>query len=240
MFSFLTLIAGEIKVAVAANVSYAIEPLKEIFAKSHPHTKVTILLGSSGKLTAQISNGAPFDLFLSANMKYPRALYTKQLAMTKPVVYAEGALAMLSTKARDFKKGLSLITDTKVKRIAIANPKTAPYGEATMEVFNKTGLFYLIKPKLIYAESIAQTVQYTMVAADIGFIAAASLHSNKMKHFKKDQHYHLVDTALYTPIEQGIVLLSHARDNSEARTFYDFILSDSAKSVFEKYGYLVR
>ena len=132
-----TLSAGEITIAVAANVSYAIDELKVAFAKSHPNTKVRVILGGSGKLTAQIKNGAPYGLFMSADMRYPQALYDEKIATTKPIVYAEGALAYLSVKKLDFSKGMALLKSDAIEKIAIANPKTAPYGKATEEACNK-------------------------------------------------------------------------------------------------------
>ena len=100
-------VAGTIQIAVAANVSYAIEDLTQTFNEEHPETKVQVILGSSGKLTAQIKHAAPYQLFMSANMIYPEALYRQKMAVTKPVVYAEGALAYLSVKSYDLSKGLA-------------------------------------------------------------------------------------------------------------------------------------
>ena len=114
IFSIFTLNAGTINIAVAANVSYAIEDLKKEFKKEFPDTKINVILGSSGKLTAQITNGAPYMLFMSANMKYPAALYKNKIAITKPIVYAEGTLVMLSLKKQDFSKGLNLLLDEKI------------------------------------------------------------------------------------------------------------------------------
>ena len=102
LLSLATLHAGEIKIAVAANVSYAMEPLKQAFNALHPDTKIEVILGSSGKLTAQIKNGAPYTLFMSANMKYPETLYDENLTVTEPVVYAQGVLAYLSVKPQEF------------------------------------------------------------------------------------------------------------------------------------------
>ena len=234
-----TLFAETITIAVAANVSYAMDELKVEFVKTHPNIKVRIALGSSGKLTAQIKNGAPYGLFMSANMKYPQALYEDKLALTKPVVYAEGALAFLSLKKRDFSKGIRLLKESSIKRIAVANPKTAPYGIATKEALENAGIYDEVKPKFVYGESISQTVSYAVTAAEIGIIAKSSLYSSKMKHFKEGVHWSSVDTSLYTPIQQGIVLLKGAEQIESYRAFYDFILSKKAKTIFLKYGYTI-
>ncbi len=235
-----SLTAGEITIAVAANVSYAIDDLKAEFAKSHPDTQVRIILGSSGKLTAQIKNGAPYGLFMSANMAYPEALYRDKLALTQPTVYAEGTLACFSAKPTDFSEGITLLTHQTIKKIAIANPKTAPYGKAAVEALRHAGIYDTVKPKLIYAESISQTVAYSVTAADIGLIAASSLYSPNMRHYREAANWILVDPELYTPIKQGIVLLKKGADEKAYHDFYDFILSKDAGRIFKRYGYRVK
>lgn len=234
-----SLSAGKITIAAAANVSYAIEELKAEFVKAHPQISVAVTLGSSGKLAAQIKNGAPYGLFLSANMKYPRALYNDKLAVSEPVVYAQGGLAYLSVQERDFSKGMALLEDARVTRIAVANPKTAPYGKAAVEAMKSAGVYERIKSKLVYAESISQTVSYTVTAAQIGLIAKSSLYSPHMAEYKEDVNWASVDPALYTPIKQGVVLLQYGKDNAEYQAFYDFILSAHAKKILKRYGYSV-
>ncbi len=231
------LYAQTLTVALAANVSYAIDELKIAFYKKYPDTKLRIIIGGSGKLKAQIQHGAPYDIFMAANMRYPEALYKQKIAITKPLVYAQGALAILSQKPRDFTQGIKIVTNAKIKRIAIANPRTAPYGKAAQEALKRAKLYKKVAPKLIFAESVAQTVTYAMTAADLGFIAKSALYSAKMQHFKKGTHWIEVDTKLYTPIDQGIVLLKHGTNNQAAKNFYNFILSKKAKSIFKKYGY---
>jgi molybdate transport system substrate-binding protein len=231
------LYAKTVTIALAANVSYAMDELKSSFYKNNPDTKLRIIIGGSGKLTAQIKNGAPYDIFMSANMLYPEALYKEKIAITKPKIYAKGALAILSQKRVDFSKGIEIVNDPNIRRIAIANPKTAPYGKATVEALKNAKLYKKIKSKLIYGESIAQTVTYTMRAADLGFIAKSALFSPKMARFKAGKNYIEVDAKLYTPISQGIVILKQARKNKEAEKFYNFILSPQAKQIFKKYGY---
>ncbi|WP_457749882.1 molybdate ABC transporter substrate-binding protein [Sulfurimonas sp.] len=239
-FLSLTLYAKNINIAVAANVSYAIPELISAFHQQNPDIKVQTTLGSSGKLTAQIQNGAPYDILLSANMKYPQALYKKALALTKPLVYAQGSLAILSTQKRDFHQGINIVTNKDIKRIAIANPNTAPYGKASRQALQNAGLYTAVKSKLIYAESASQTVAFTITAADLGFVAKSTLFSPKMKQYKEGIHYTDVNPKLYTPIKQGIVLLKHATNNAEAEAFYKFILSKNAKNIFKKYGYQVQ
>jgi len=232
--------AQTITVAVAANVSYAMEKLKKEFLKTHKDTKLRIIIGGSGKLTAQIKHGAPYDIFLSANMKYPNSLYKDKVAITKPVVYAQGSLAFLSKSKKDFSKGIELLTDSSIRLIAVANPKTAPYGKAAIEAIKNYGIYDDIKKKFIYGESISQTLSYTVSAADIGIVSKSALFSCKMEKFKKGINWVEVDSKLYTPIEQGIVILKHAKDNNGVREFYNFMLSDDAKKILTHYGYIVR
>jgi molybdate transport system substrate-binding protein len=237
--SLMSLNAGEIKVAVAANVSYAIDDLKKAFNALYPDTKVQVTLGSSGKLTAQIKNGAPYQLFMAANMKYPEALYKDGIAVTRPLVYAQGSLAYLSSKQQDFTKGIVLTKDATISKIAVANPKTAPYGKAAVEAMKNGGVLGEVEKKFVYAESISQTVSYAVTAADIGFIAKSSLYSPKMAHFKEGVNWSDVDPALYTPINQGIVVLKNGEKSSEVAAFYTFMLSAKAKEILQGYGYLV-
>jgi len=229
--------AGKINVAIAANVSYAINELKEEFSKLYPDIKVDVTLGGTGKLVAQIKHNAPYDMLLSANMDYPKALYESGEAITRPLVYAEGSLVYLSKKERDFSKVLELLKSDEIKRIAVANPKTAPYGKATFEALEKAGVLEQVKPKFVYAESISQTVTYAMKAADIGFIAKSTLFAPKMKKFKEQKNWVDVDPKLYTPISQGVVILKRGEGNAEVSAFYAFLFFKRAKAIFEKYGY---
>lgn len=234
-----SLFAGTISIAVAANVSYAIQTLKNEFNKTYPEIKVRVTLGSSGKLTAQIKNGAPYQLFMSANMKYPQALYSDKIAITKPLVYAQGSLAYLSNKPQNFSQGISIVKHKNIKKIAIANPKTAPYGIATIEALKNAGVYESIKDKFVYGESISQTVSYAVTAADMGFIAKSSLYSSQMSRYKEGVNWSSVNSELYTPISQGIVILENGEKNSEVTAFYDFIFSDKARKILYNFGYLL-
>jgi len=218
-----------IKIAVAANVSYAIKPLIKEFNKTN-NTKVKVILGSSGKLTAQIKNGAPYDVFLSANIKYPDFLYKNNMTIKKPVVYTQGTLALFSAKKRNL-QDLSIINN--MRKIAIANPKTAPYGKAAYESITNAKLLDKNIKKLVYAENISQAVQFVIAAADVGFIAKSSLYSPKMNKYKKGENYIDVDKKLYKPINQAIALLNNKKSSL---AFYEFILSSKAKKILKEYG----
>ena len=233
------LLAGNINIAVAANVSYAIDDLIKEFNKQNPETKVLVTLGSSGKLTAQIKNGAPYQIFMAANMKYPKILDNDGLSLTKPVIYAQGSLAILSSNKQDFQKGIDIVGEKDIEKIAIANPKTAPYGKATVEALKNAKWYDSVKKKFVYAESISQTVSYSITAAQIGFIAKSSLYSDKMKKYQEGINWTDVDPKLYTPINQGIIILKNGKDNKEVKAFYEFILSEKAKKIFKGFGYLV-
>ena len=233
-----SLYASTISIAVAANVSYASSELIKEFHKEYPHTKVRIILGSSGKLTAQIKNGAPYQLFMSADMKYPHLLYREKIAISEPITYANGLLAFLSTKKRDFSLGMQLLEKDSIKKIAIANPKTAPYGKATLEAFNTSGIYTKIKDKLVFAQSASAVVSYAISAADIGIVPKSTLFSDKMKNYKKGVNWVEVDRTLYSPIKQGIVILEKGKDSQEVLNFYKFILSNKAKKIFKEFGYI--
>lgn len=236
----LSLNAKNITVAVAANVSYAINDLITEFNIKNPMTKIDVVLGSSGKLTAQITYGAPYDLFLSANMIYPNNLYKNNYAITKTKIYAKGSLAYFSTKNIDFSKSMKkLLEDKSIKQIAIANPKTAPYGIASFEALKNAKVFESIKSKFVYGESISQTISYSVSATDVGIIAKSSLFSDKMSQYKENINWKEINSNLYTPIEQGIVILKNGKNKEEVKSFYNFIFSKKAKDIFRKYGYLI-
>ena len=229
--------AGTIRIAVAANVSYAIPKLVQTFTRTHSDTKVQVTLGGTGKLVAQVRHGAPYDLLMAADMAYPQALYNEGLATDKPRIYARGALALLSMEERDFSRGLEILTSPTIHTIAIANPKTAPYGKASFEVLRKAGLLEKLRPKFVYGESISQTVAHTVTAADSGFIARSSLYSPRMTQYKEGKQWIAVDPKLYTPIDQGMVILSTAKANAEVRSWYDYMLSPEAGKILQAYGY---
>ncbi len=220
------LAADSVFVAAAANMSYALDALKEAFKKQYPNIEVKSTIASSGKLALQITRGAPYDIYLSANMEYPAKLYEQGFALTRPLVYAKGKLVFFSKSAK-------LKDIAKLSTIAIANPKTAPYGKAALEVLQKLHIPNVEK-KLLYGESVAQATSYALHGAQGAFIAASALYSKNMRRLAKFAHP--VDPKLYTPIEQGVVLL---KNSEAARAFFVFLLSKDAAKILEEYGYIV-
>ncbi|RTZ67172.1 MAG: molybdate ABC transporter substrate-binding protein, partial [Aquificaceae bacterium] len=167
-----------------------------------------------------------------------RKLYEHGVAINKPEIYAKGMLALFTSKDYNLTKGLNILLDQDVKKIAVANAKTAPYGVITKEALINAKLYKKIEDKLIYGESIGQTLTFTLKAADIGIVAKTNLYSKELSGFKKGKNWIDLDSNLYTPTKQGIVIIKRATNLKEARLFYNYILSKPAKEIFKKYGYL--
>lgn len=226
--------AQDLKVAVAANLQGAIKVLGEDFAKK---TKINIqpIIGASGNLTNQIKNGAPFDIFLSADMSFPEELEKSGFTTSKPMVYALGSLIICSNQNLDLNHWEQLLQSNSIKKIAVANPATAPYGKAAKEVLERKNLMQKIQSKLVYGESISQVNTYISTGVvEVGFTTEALISdvANKQKLYWKK-----INTADYQPIEQGMVILKHAANNPQARQFFKYMQSASAKNILKKYGY---
>ena len=222
-------------IATAANVQFAMEEIIQTF-ESKTNIDCEMVVSSSGKLTAQIQRGAPFDVFISANMKYPNTLFEKGFGLEQPEIYCYGKLVLWTMKEIE-NFSIEKLKNETVKRIAIANPKIAPYGEAAINVINHFNFFEEIKSKLVYGESISQTNQFILTqAADMGFTAKSVVLSPKMKERGK---WLELPVASYQPIEQGVVVIK--KDDKakmeNAKQFYQFLFSKKAKTIFDKYGY---
>jgi len=229
-------IAGEITVAGAANVQFTLEDLKAEFTKE-TGIQVKTVIGASGKLTAQIENGAPLDVFLSADMKYPSKLYNDGYSSQAPKIYAFGTLVLWTMKDLDLSKGVNVLAGRDIQKIAIADPLLAPYGRQAMNVLKFYKVYAQVQKKLVLGESISQTNQFiTTGAADLGFTAKSVVLSRNMKGKGK---WVEVDPLSYEPIAQGVIVLKHAEQGNakEAQAFYNFLLSGPAKEIFKKYGY---
>lgn len=228
--------AQEFIVAAAANVQFAMEEIKQTFEEKSG-IQLKIITNSSGKLTAQISNGAPFDVFLSADMKYPESLFASGHADSLPKIYAYGALVLWTMKDFDLTEGVSILTKEQIQKIAIADPRNAPYGKAAEEVLNFYHLYEKVESKLVFGRSISQANQYIVSgAAEAGFSAKSVVLSPEMKGRGK---WIEIDPAAYTPIAQGAIILKYGKENhpEAARAFFNFLFSEAAGAILQNYGY---
>ncbi len=231
--------APVLTVAAASNVKFALEEINAAFTAAHG-AEVKGVYNSSGKLASQIRNGAPFDVFVSADMAFPDSLRAWGQAEGAAKPYALGLLVLWTTRADlDPAAGLPLLAGARVKKVAVPDPALAPYGREAMAALAKSGLEAAVKPKLVYAQNIGQAGQFVVTgAADIGFNAKSVVLAPDLKAKGK---WAEVDRAAYHPIAQGAVLLRYGRDNNPgmARKFLDFLYSDAARGIFARYGYLL-
>ncbi len=220
-------------IATSANVQFAMEELVDTFTLQ-TGIDCEIVLGSSGKLTAQIMQGAPYDIFVSANMIYPNTLFDHGFSIDPPRIYAYGSLVLWSVKD-NLKLNIDDLDSTIYSNIAIPNPKTAPYGTAAIQALTFLGLYDQVKPKLVYGESISQTNQFIISqTVDAGFSAKSVVLSPNIK-----DRGTWIDVPIdsYKPIEQGVVVLQKGTIKPKAQQFYEFLFSSSGMRILEKYGY---
>ena len=224
----------KLTIATSANLQFAMKELVDNFTEISS-IPCEIVVGSSGKLTAQISAGAPYDVFVSANMLYPTRLFENELTTAPPKIYAQGKL-VLWTMQEQIELTLDNLENEKIKHIALANPKTAPYGKAAVEYLLITDLFGKIESKIVYGESIAQVNQFVnSQVVDMGFTAKSVVLSPQMKG---KGSWMEIPEELYTPIAQGIVLLKNeAGKETQAQQFSDFLFSAQGEKILEDFGY---
>lgn len=220
--------------AVAANFTATMEKLTPLFAQQTGHT-VRASYGSTGKLYAQIRHGAPFDVFLAADQARPERLEQEGdgVAATR-FTYARGRLVLWSREDKIFSDPESFLASTSGPRIAIGNPRTAPYGMAAMEVLDHLTLSETVRPRLVSGDSIAQTFQFVATGnAGAGFVALAQVRAWN----QTGGTAWLVPESLHSPIIQQAQLLTHGEDNAAAAAFLAFLKSKEARAIIEKDGY---
>jgi molybdate transport system substrate-binding protein len=222
----------ELTVAAAADLTGAFDEIaKELLAAKN--IKVVFNYGSSGMLARQIENGAPIDLFASANVDFVTQLEQKGLIVpdTKKL-YARGRITLWTLKDSPLQiEKITDLTRPEVKRVAIANPEHAPYGMAARQALERTGVWEAVKPKLVYGENIRQTLQYAQTGNVEVAIVALSLS------MQSDGHWVLVPEELHRPLDQGLAVIKGAKDERAARDFVDFILGPQGQAIMKKYGF---
>lgn len=224
--------ADEITVAAAADLTPAFEELGREFQSANK-TKVVFVFGSTGMLTRQIENGAPFDLFAAANVSYIDELDQKGLIIPdSKTIYARGRITLWTTQESPIRlQGIADLARPEVQRIAIANPDHAPYGLAAKQALQSAGVWDRVQPKLVYADNIRQTLQYAQTGNVEVAIVALSLS------VQSNGRWSLIPEELHQPIDQALAIVKTTQKEQAARAFAAFVNSPQGKAVMKKYGF---
>jgi len=222
--------------AAAADLKFALDDLTNQFHGKYP--KIHVTYGSSGNFFAQLQSGAPFDVFFSADMAYPRKLAEAGLAADDVFLYAIGRIVVWVPKVSSLdvnKLGIKALLEPLARKIAVANPEHAPYGRAAVAAMKALNLYGQVASRLVYGENIAQTAQFVQSGtADVGILALSLAVAPRMREAGR---FWQVPLDAYPRIEQGGVILKSSRDLEMARAFRDFVLGDRGREVLERYGF---
>src|SRR5215469_4495304 len=230
----------EITVAAAADLQFAMQDIADQFQKE-TGKKVKLIFGSSGNFFQQIQNGAPFDMFFSADLSYPKKLEAAGLTVPGSYYqYAKGRIVIWVPKdsALDVSSGLKSLLNPNIKKIAVANPQHAPYGQAAVAAMQKEGIYDKVKDKFVLGENISQTASFVVSgSADVGIVALSLAVSPNMKDKGR---YVEVPAGDYPPIQQACVILSSSKNKDTARQFLEFIKTASVTDTLKRYGFDVQ
>jgi molybdate transport system substrate-binding protein len=224
--------SSQINIAAAANLTDAFAELGKQFT-AETGIRVTYSFGATADLSRQIENGAPFDVFASADVEHIEQLNSKSLLTAGTnKVYARGRLVLWIPPASSLKLSrIEEITRPEVERIAIAKPDLAPYGRATVEALRALNLWQQVEPKIIYGQNVAQTKQYASTGnAEVAFIPLALVKPNEGQAIEVDEHLH-------QPIDQAIAIIKDSHKQEAAQRFVNFVLSPEGQAILERYGY---
>jgi molybdate transport system substrate-binding protein len=228
----------ELAVAAAADLRFALDDLANGFAEKFPATKINITYGSSGNFFAQLQNGAPFGLFFSADIEYPRKLAAKGLGADDVFLYAIGRIVVWVPNNSPVpldKLGIKSLLDPSIHKIAVANPEHAPYGRAAVAALKALNIYDQVASRLVYGDNIAQTAQFVQSgAADAGVLA---LSLAVVPQMRDSGRFWPVPLDAYSRMEQGGIILKSTENLETARAFRDFVLGEHGREVLEKYGF---
>ncbi len=233
--------AKEVRVAAASDLKFAMEDIAYAFEREHSNIRIKVTYGSSGNFYTQIENGAPFDMFFSADAIYPRKLTEKGLTLpNSDFIYAIGRIVLWVPRSSPIdvsKDGIDSLSHPSIHHIAIANPRHAPYGRAAEAALKALGVYEAIQDKLVYGENIAQTAQMVQSgAAEIGVIALSLAVSPTMR----DQgNYWEIPLASYPRMVQGGVILKRAEEPEAAKTFRAYVLDARGRTILKRYGFFI-
>ena len=235
LFCSFSLWAAEVQVAVASNFYHPMKRLVADFEQLSDH-QLKLSAGSTGSLFAQIQNGAPYDVFLAADQRRPRALVENGLAIaTTQFTYAQGQLALWSPQAERVDQAGEVLLSKSLTQLAIANPKTAPYGMAATEVMQRLGVYGKLKSKLVQGKSISQTYQYLMSGVvPMGFVAFSQV--SRHGELLSGSVWRVPDS-LHRPLNQDMVLLKRGENNRAAKALLNYLKSERAQAIIHSFGY---
>jgi len=230
--------AEKITVAAAADLKFALDEVVMAFKKAHPAEEVEVIYGSSGKAHTQIQQGAPYDLYFSADVAYPQELIkTGFSASTEVIPYALGRIVLWSSSRDAGKMTLASLIDPKIAHVAIANPKHAPYGKRAEEALRASKLWEKVEPKLIYGENITQTAQFVQSGnAEVGILALSIAVAPELS---SKGGYYLIQDDLHEPLNQGFIILKRAENNKLAKQFADYMGSKDTRTIMTRYGFVL-
>lgn len=230
----ITVNAQTVKIAAASDMKYIMPEIILKYKTKNPQANIDVAYGSSGLFFQQISSGANYDIYFSADISYTQRLKEQGFVIGDIKTYAFGALVLWSSTI-DVSKGIGILNNSSIKKIAIANPKHAPYGKRAEECLKYYKIYDKVSDKLVFGDNITQTAQFAVTGnVDIAFIALAIAEAPEMK-FKGT--YFKLDSKSYNPLEQACVLLKNS--NPEAAKFMKYVLSNECKPIFEKYGFIL-
>ncbi len=238
LFCCIDSLYSQVSPAVAANMKFAFEEIKDAFTKKTGYT-VTPVYGASGKLVTQIRTGAPFDLFISADIAFADSVVASKLNANMPKIYADGKLVLWTLKPLDLSKGMAILADSQVKTIALGDLKATVYGPAAKKLLEKSNIWSKVESKVVYGESITKVAQFIVTgSADIGFSAKSIALSDEMKGKGK---WIDIDSTLYDPLPQAAIILQYGEKyNSKiSNALYEFIFSKDAQVILSRYGYKI-
>jgi len=228
--------AQTVKIAAAADMKYIMPEFVANYKAQNPKTNIEVSYGSSGLFFQQISNGASFDLYYSADISYPKKLKELGLISGNVITYAFGTLVLYSSTI-DISKGIEVLKHPAIQKIAIANPQHSPYGKRAEECLKFYSMYEAVKGKLVLGDNITQTAQFAITGnADVALIALAIAMAPELKCKGK---YIALYTKSYSPVEQACVQIKGRQTNPEAVKFMKYVLSADCKPIFEKYGFIV-
>lgn len=224
-----------ISVAAAANTRDAMQEIKDLFLAENPSLTLNINYGSSGVFVQQILNGASYHLFLSADEDFAKKVEQEGLSEGEIMNYAGGKLVLYSRMIDVSTLGMASFEDQRVTKIAVANPKAAPYGARAIEMLEMQNIYESVKSKIIYGENIGATAQYVFSAnVELGVIALSQV---KSPDAQIDGFCYEIPSQMYNPVIQSCVLVKQKSDMTNAVRFRDFLFSEQARAVWDKYGY---